>query len=517
MLSTLIPYLLTLIPFVIVLVVMLVHASKRSVGAQIVRTATHLVSILASLFLAPIVSKAIVASVDQSLLDVVKNLANGISIPDETGLSSFVVALISPFVFFLLWFVIGLILLIVYEIFKKALNGDLSKRSGGAKAVSMVLAGVTAVATTATFLMPSVGTVRMAAQSEQAIEKIAKLDDEWVDDANEYLNEMYENPVYKGVDFMTGWMYDHLLTIEYLGDKGCVSKDLPEILNEVAPCIDALMQFGQMTDMNNLADADLSFLSTFATTIGKTGTGRIVGCSLMRAVTASVGNMKDKDPEGQMNDLYDIIIKNFADCTPQNVASDIENFYQAIVSLQKTMGALNEMQKEDAKPEEVVAKTEEIFENITPESAQIAADVITTVIGSTNIGGGSSEGETKIDIDAVGGTIGNVFVAMSEAKDTMTEEEYREEVKVFTNVMDFTVNPTQDKADQLIQNISNSDVISSVLEQAVTEKGNDPFGIGATLSESDKNNIASYVQDQKDLGGDQAKLDMILQLLGVQG
>ncbi|MBO5526071.1 MAG: hypothetical protein J5993_04900 [Clostridia bacterium] len=520
----LIPYLITLIPFGIALLIMMLHARKRGAIVQGVRTASHLLSIALAYILAPIASRTVAESfIGAEGIDLSQIFAElNFVIPGDTGIPAVLAGFISPVMFFVLWVLIGIAFAIVYAIVRKIIvHAQKEKEIGkGSKAIALALAFVTAFAVGATFTMPVVGTMRVISETaanvavvEYEMRKESVGGD--VDGAEvvfDFIREVDSNVTFKAVDATTGWMFDGLTTIEYLGEKGSIAKDLPKVANGINGMVGSVTELmSALQGSSDISKVDLSAMERIATYIDQTPTSRIFGCVLMRTAASAVSDMKEQDPDNEAAGFYDVIVEHFSKSTPQMVATDNENFYRAFVILQKTYILVDEINQPSSSEQGAVDQMGQIFDTLTPGSATIATDLLLAAVdtGALNIG--------DFDMNALGGTIGDVFIAMSEARETLGEAEYRQEVEVFTNILDFIVTQADEAAHKVVSGICNSEVISSVLKDALEKYGSDPYGLGAALSEEQKRNISSFVQEHKNLGEDEAKLDMILQIFGIQG
>ncbi|MBO4988858.1 MAG: hypothetical protein J6D37_00860 [Clostridia bacterium] len=521
MILQIVSWAIVLVPTLAILATMLVRSFKSGIAVQGLRTLFHLIAVAASFFiaraLAPVVSKALIGS--DFILSVLHNAVE--SFVPESMVTSFVeqlaVGIAAPVLYLGALIVLEIAFVFLSALIARPVKKAVSARSWSAplKLLSRIsaisLAVVTAFAVSALAIMPVtglIGTISSVSKSLDEAEMTEK-------GALAFAEELNACPVVEIVNTATGFVYDPLTECTIDGMTVSVSRDVPPSIPVLASCVKQMQ--GMVNEMfsGDFKDADLSVISKVGKEIESSDVAKIVFSTVMKgfAEAAEAGDVflgidfSETEDDSTLNTLKVALTAAFGDTTPFTVSEDMQIFESAASSLQNTLKAFDAVNADDK--ESSLQFFHKTFENMTPESAALAGEIVS---GSLEIVadhlGEQMSGVTQL--------IQDVYTVMGDVKadDAVSEEKFNQEVVILNNLFSAAVAPSIENIEDMVQSYSYSDAISSVIMETV-KAGSDPLGIASSLNDEAKSTLVNAVNDCKENGADVAKLDALLVFFGM--
>lgn len=522
MIFQIISWVIVLVPTICILLAMVLRSRKGGIAVQGFRTFLHLIAIVASFFiaraLAPVVSKALLGN-DFILSGLEGAIA---SFLPQDAVASFVeqltVGLAAPVLYLGVLIVLEILLWILSAFLVPLIKKSVSSRSWSvslalvSKISAVVLAIVTALAVSAFALMPVTGLVGTLSSVSKS------LDDADVEGADNPLafSEELSSPGMTVINAFTGFVYDPLTECTIEGMTISISKDVPPAIPLLKDCVGQMQ--GMIDEMfsEDFKDADLSVISSVGKEIEPSDPAKIVFSAVMKgfAEAAEAGSsflgidFSETEGDSTLKTLKVALTAAFAETSPFTVSEDMQLFESAASTLQNTLKALESMNLGDKAASLEFFKR--AFENMTPESADLAGEIIT---GSLDMVA-EQIGDQMTGVTAF---IRDIYLAMgtARAEGTVSEQKFSEEVIIFNNLLTAAVSPGLENIDTMVKSYSYSDVISSVVMEMV-KTGNDPLGIASSLNDEAKARLTAMVNECKENGANAEKLDALLPFFGLE-
>ena len=112
----------------------------------------------------------------------------------------------------------------------------------------------------------------------------------------------------------------------------------------------------------------------------------------------------------------------------------------------------------------------------------------------------------QLDIDAEAEATAHIITVLSSVHNN---------VENATNVFGTGNSVTGEGANQFVENVLASSIANEMLEDAIRENGEDPYGVQMALTDEDKVNVTSALEEQYRNGADKSKLENLAAVFGV--
>lgn len=521
MILSIVSWSIVLVPTLAILTSMFISSFKSGIAVQGLRTLFHLIAVAAAFFiaraLAPVVSQTLIGS--DFILSLLHN-AVGSFVPENT-VAAFVeqlaVGVAAPVLYLGVLIVLEIVLTILSALIVRPLKKAVAARSWGVplKLVSRIsaisLSVVTAFAVSAFAIMPVTGFIGTLASVSKSLDEAEMTEKGGL----AFVEELNACPAVGIVNTVTGFVFDPLTECTIDGMTISIARDVPPSIPVLASCVKQMQSMIEEMFSGDLKDADLSIISDVGTEIESSDAAKIVFSTVMKgfADAAEAGDtflgidFSKAEGDSTLETLKIAMTAAFGDTTPFTVSEDMQVFESAVSSLQNTLKAFDAVNADDkASSLQFFKKT---FENMTPESAALAGEIISGSLGivSDHLGEQMS-GVTQL--------IQDVYIVMGESKadETVSEQKFNQEVVILNNLFSAAVAPSIENIEDMVQSYSYSDAIPSVIMETV-KAGNDPLGIGSSLNDEAKATLVDAINNCKENGADEEKLDALLTFFGM--
>ena len=186
--------------------------------------------------------------------------------------------------------------------------------------------------------------------------------------------------------------------------------------------------------------------------------------------------------EGTEAKLAAIIVEKFRYTTADTVSDDIYGFVSAI-ELARKMAKMTSLP--DSKSPDFEKKTEEmvreIFDEITPESADILASVVGALTDDIASENGSTKAALSLTTDIITG------IGKAKADSGISENETENTIDAMTKIVVTMYGATDINADsavEIIKSCAKSNTIMSAVEKTASAGNSDIFGLSSYIEEN---------------------------------
>lgn len=488
---------------------------KRNFIQCLIRAGAHLIATLIAFFIAKPVTAGLV-SVSQKALDTqLSETADAASVAQYSGLfknvSPVFSAFIAPFVFILLWIITGIIMFVAYKLVSRAVaptDAD-RKRTSSDRILAAVVSVVVGLVLAFIILMPISGTMEVIKDTERVLDEsgmLEKVKEELDSDGGVFeLPSIDMASAEKATAFskatyaVTSPMYSYLTSYRIDGKKTTLKKDLPVSASVCADIYSVLSEVDS-SDSSGGAGGSMSLDSIDTDTLKKavkeldnTVVGRSTAAFVLRELAIAIDEEGSffgedlsglKNGEGAQAKLADIIVEKFKNTTADTVSDDIYSFVSAIEVARK-MTKITSLP--DSKSPDFEKETEEtvreIFNKITPKSAEILASVVGALTDNISSDDGSAKAAMSLTADIITG------IGKAKADPDTSEEETENTIDAMTKIMVTVYGESEmdaDSAVEIIQSCAKSETIMSAVEKTASEGNSDIFGLSSYIEENEE-------------------------------
>lgn len=546
---------------VIALLFSVMHGIKRGFAVTLVRVGFAAAALVVSVFVTKYMCSTFFGNSIEKLAtsDVNSdNIAEYIGYLNHSGaLVDFILSAVSALVVFgLVFFFVDKILFIIFAIIKHFMrsDGDSGKKklSGVSKLLGVIVSMATCFGFYVIYTAPITGTVDMLTENRQAIETAyTALDgmsesgdkegspeslskDVSLSDGSSTTFTFEEtfaeitktNNVFtvKAVNLCGGKILFSFLTNGKVGDQKtslsneiqgtCLfAAELPEIINGLQS---AGGGEGETVTIDTKPFIDLAD----AISSSKAVAPKVLATDVMASLDDMIDKMKEQATEDdktiKLLNALKPLVEHFNSSTPETIGDDIVAFANNAKDLANTLNRVTNINFDSM--QDTISSVSEIFEELTPESAQLIVDVVEN-IDFKDLGIQLTPAQ-----ESAVGIVTNSVVDIVELAGS-NKEAFDAEVGALSSVMD-AFNSGNEATDEQIKTAINdvleTTVISSAITQAVKDENgeikNDAFGIGETLSEENKAVVTQQLEEYKanNANYDQETIDALAAIFGVK-
>ena len=487
---------------------------KRNFVQCLIRAGAHLIATIAAFFIAKPVTGGLFSISQKALEAQLAESTDAVSAVQYSGLfkivSPMLSAFIVPFVFISLWIFTGIIMFIVYKVVSHAVatTNNEKKRTGLDRLLAALVSVVVGLVLACIILMPISGTIEVIKDTGRVLNEsgmLEKVDEEIKADGELFGNiasidiASIENATaFSKVTYaVTSPMYSYLTSYKIDGKRTTLKKDVPISASVCADVYSVLSDFkasdvsGEANVSSSLDSIDIDTLKKAVKELDSTVVGRSTVAFVLRELAWAI-DVKESffgtdvsgiaNGEGTEAKLAAIIVEKFRYTTADTVSDDIYGFVSAI-ELARKMAKMTSLP--DSKSPDFEKKTEEmvreIFDEITPESADILASVVGALTDDIASENGSTKAALSLTTDIITG------IGKAKADSGISENETENTIDAMTKIVVTMYGATDINADsavEIIKSCAKSNTIMSAVEKTASAGNSDIFGLSSYIEEN---------------------------------
>lgn len=497
---------------VIIMTIELILSAKRSFFVNMIRAASHVLTVAVSFVLAKVISPAVVMRIWE--IDAISgSISDPLTYSQATELvsknSGIAAAAVAPIIFFVLWLLIGIIFYIIYKITAVSCGYKFPKEKDvrGKYIASMCTGFLMALMIIFTFWMAPAGYTATVLDSAAAIEAVENEYD--IDKSTEEISgaKSQFNMLLFSNKF-SSFLFRGLTSFKSDGERASVCRELPDTVSSLY----ALSYELKSVDINieNITDSKKSesICKTFyliADASEKSLTERSIFASFFKGFANSLKAGEKSYLGIEMNldaeDYIQVLFDDFHDTTPRTFPTDMRKFAGTIRTVFNAGDIISAASSEEGHVEK--EELNKFFIEIEPESADTVSEMIDIL--AENLQQGSE------DLDAVM-LLRDVYTDMAKAKadEAFSDKEYKEEADAATEIL-FLICGGNANTKEMLDAYSKSDIVSSAISKAVK---NGSIGI-ITFSQEEIDGLTDDFEKYIAENGASEKINDLAMLFGV--
>ncbi len=250
--------------------------------------------------------------------------------------------------------------------------------------------------------------------------------------------------------------------------------------------------------------------------------GQDVTSTLLKAI------LQSDDVKGELG-LSSKEINNFADKLNSTANGGNSSYAETTAAVSKTIDVVDKINDQSASKEERREATEELMTNMSPENAELLSTMTTPSMMQEY---GAKEDKAEMVSDSVSSLFSNMANYQSSTEHKKGDEEYAKEADAVNTVLQLAMDGAESNAtslfgtegqagkidcsaDEYVDLLANSDVVSKTLVETTEKNGANPYGVVPTADDEAvlSNAIVNYYDEQKSNGFADKSEDEVLTTL----
>ncbi len=504
-------YLPLIITAVILMLIEGLLSIKRNFIQCLIRAGAHLIATIAALFIAKPVASGLFSALQKVLEAQLAGSTDAATAEQYSGLfgniSPVASAFVAPFVFITLWIITGVIMFVVYKLVSRAVapTDPDKKRTRLDRILAAVVSVVVGLVLAFIILMPISGTMEVIKDTERVLDEsgmLEKVEEELGSDSGVFelpsidMASMEKATAFSKATYaVTSPMYSYLTSYRIDGKKTTLKKDLPISASVCADIYSVISEVGlsDESESGSLDSIDTDTLKKAVKDLDNTVVGRSTAAFVLRELAIAIDEEGSffgeslselTSGEGAQAKLADIIVAKFKNTTADTVSDDIYSFVSAIEVARKMTKIASLPDSKSPDFEEKTKETvREIFNEITPESAEILASVVGALTDEIAPDNDSAKAAMSLTADIITG------IGKAKADPDASEEETENTIDAMTKIMVTVYGESEmdaDSAVEIIQSCAKSETIMSAVEKTASEGNSDIFGLSSYIEENEE-------------------------------